>query len=288
VPAISVVVVARNEGQRVHDTVSQLVGTLPLPNEILVIDDGSDDGSTDTLRRMHSRVQVIRESALGVARARNLGATRSTGEVIVFADAHLTIPDGWWQPLLAALQDDRVGGAAPAITNSERPWLRGYGLRFTGFDLDVEWLPRFGDEPYSVPLMPWCFGAMRRDVFQATGGFDAGMIQWGSIDNEMSVRLWSLGYELRVVPTLEIAHLFRDERPYPIEWTPVLHNTLRLALIHFEADQIERVIGALNGHPAFPAALARAVAGDFLTRRSEITSRRVRDNEWLFRDFANR
>jgi GT2 family glycosyltransferase len=286
-PAISVVVVARNEGQRVQDTVSQLCGTLPPPNEILVVDDGSDDGSTDTLTGTHPRVQVIRASALGVARARNLGAMRSTGGVIVFADAHLTIPKGWWEPLLAALGHARVGGAAPAITNSECPWLRGYGLRFTGFDLDVEWLPRFGDEPYPVPLMPWCFGAMRRDVFEATGGFDAGMIQWGSIDNEMSVRLWSLGYELKIIPTLEVAHLFRDERPYPIEWAPVLHNTLRLAFVHFEAERIARVIRALAQHPAFPAAMARAVASDILTRRTEITSRRVRDNEWLFRDFAD-
>jgi GT2 family glycosyltransferase len=284
-PAISVVVVSRNEGHFLRDTVSQLCDTLPVPNEILVVDDGSDDGSTDGLTEAHPRVQLIRASGLGVACGRNLGATRSTGRVIVFADAHVMIPARWWEPLLAAVADPSVGGATPAISNAERTWERGYGLRFTGFDLDVEWLPRLNDEPYAVPLMPWCFGAMRRDVFDATGGFDPGLIQWGSTDNEISVRLWSLGYELKVVPDVEVAHVFRDARPYPIESTPVLHNRLRLAFVHFEADRIARVVGALRHHPDFPAAVARAIAGDVSARRGEVASRRVRDNEWLFRDW---
>ena len=284
-PGISVVVIARNEGDLVRETVAQLCGTLPPADEILVVDDGSDDGSTDELIT-HPRVQLIRESGLGVARARNLGAARSRGRVIVFADAHLTIPPGWWKPLRAALNERRVGGAAPAISNAARVWERGYGLRFTGPDLNVEWLERRGDAPYAVPLIPWCFGAMRRDVFEATGGFDADMIQWGSIDNEMSVRLWSLGYELRVVPGVEVAHVFRDERPYPIEWTSVIHNMLRLAFVHFEADRLARVVRALGKHRDFRAAVSRAVAGGVLARRRQLASSRVHDTEWLFEKFG--
>jgi glycosyltransferase involved in cell wall biosynthesis len=283
--AISVVVIARNEGDLVRETVSQLCDTLPPADEILVVDDGSDDGSTDNLSA-HPRVQLIRERDLGVARARNLGAARSRGRVIVFADAHLTIPPGWCTPLLAALNEPRVGGAAPAISNAARTWERGYGLRFTGPDLNVEWLELQGDAPYAVPLIPWCFGAMRRDVFEATGGFDAGMIQWGSIDNEMSVRLWSLGYELRVVPGVEVAHVFRDQRPYPIEWMPVIHNMLRLAFVHFEADRVARVVRALGKHRDFRAAVSRAVAGGVLARRRELVSSRVHDTEWLFEKFG--
>jgi GT2 family glycosyltransferase len=284
-PEVSVVVVARNEGDLVAATVEQLCDTLPEPNEILVVDDGSDDGSTDRWEA-HSRVRLIRVSGLGVARGRNLGATRTTGRVLVFADAHLTIPDGWWEPLVAAVTPPEVGGASPVISNSTDPSLVGYGLRFTGFDLDVEWLPRLGSEPYPVPIMPWCFGAMRRDVFEATGGFDAGLLQWGSTDNEISVRLWSLGYELRIVPGLEVAHVFRDQRPYPIEWTPVLHNILRLAVVHFEPDRVARVVQALGHHPDFAAAMTRVVTSDAATRRREMASRRVRDSEWLFQDFA--
>jgi glycosyltransferase involved in cell wall biosynthesis len=284
-PALTVVVVARNEGSFVRSTVAQLCDTLAPPNEIVLVDDGSDDGSIDGLEEAYPRVHLIRSRGLGVAHGRNLGASRSTGRVIVFADAHLSIPAGWCEPLVAAVSDPAVGGAAPAIANLERAWQRGYGLRFTGFDLDVEWLPRLGDESYAVPLMPWCFGAMRREVFDSTGGFDTGMIQWGSIDNEMSVRLWSLGYALKVVPGIEVAHFFRDERPYPIEWTPVVHNRLRLAFVHFEADRIAAVVRALEDYPEFHAAIAQAVTGDVSERRKEVASRRVRDTGWLFNDF---
>jgi GT2 family glycosyltransferase len=284
--AMSVIVVARNEGRRLRDTVAQLCDTLRPPNEIIVVDDGSEDGSADAVIAELPRVQMVRGGGLGVARARNLGGSTATGRILVFADAHLTIPDEWCGHLESALADPSVGGAAPAITNSECPWLRGYGLRFTGFELDVDWLPRLGDESYAVPLMPWCFGAMRRDVFESTGGFDSGMIQWGSIDNEMSVRLWSLGYELKIVPELEVGHFFRDERPYPIEWMPVLHNRLRLAFVHFDTDQVAGVVHALAADPAFPGALARVIDGDVSTRRRAMASRRVRDTEWLFRDCA--
>jgi hypothetical protein len=114
------------------------------------------------------------------------------------------------------------------------------------------------------------------------------MIQWGSIDNEMSVRLWSLGYALKIVPNVEVAHMFRDHRPYPIEWMPVVHNRLRLAMVHFDTDRIAEVVQALADQPQFHAAVARVSTGDAVSRRADISARRVRDTEWLFSHFANK
>ena len=45
---------------------------------------------------------------------------------------------------------------------------------------------------------------MRRHVFEAVGGFDGGMTGWGWEDQEISLRLWLLGYELRLVPEVTV------------------------------------------------------------------------------------
>src|SRR5919106_6521238 len=95
---ISVVVVARNEGTWLLRTVQRYVATLPSGSEVIVVDDGSTDESADRLPT-DRRVRVIRGRGAGVARARNLGGQRAKGDLLVFSDAHLELPDGWWKPL---------------------------------------------------------------------------------------------------------------------------------------------------------------------------------------------
>lgn len=283
---VSVVIIALNEGVHLRRTVEHLESSLPAHSEILVIDDGSTDGSSDFLGKANRPVRLIRTDKIGVARARNLGAQKSRGKFIFFADAHLAMKPGCWEPMLELLERPAVGGVAPAISDMEYPKDAGYGIRFRGPDLILRWLKRQADQPYPVPLIPWCCGGMRRDVFQATGGFDAGMIRWGMVDNEMSLRLWLQGYELWLAPQVRVAHLFREKFPYRVEWNWFLHNTLRLAVLHFDPKRIERVVEKLRRHPNFPAALALVLTGDVFARRAELASRRVRDSHWYFRRFA--
>lgn len=161
----------------------------------------------------------------------------------------------------------------------------GYGLRWKNAALDVEWLHRKGDEPYPVPIVSSCYMAMRREVFDKTGGFDPGLILWGGGEMELCFRLWALGYECRVVPGTRIAHLFRAKFPYTVESFDVLHNLLRTAIIHFDQDRLTAVITALSKKPAFPRALALVLDSDVWIRRAEIRSQRVLDNPEFFDRF---
>ena len=283
---ISVVICALNEGKNLRRTVESYRDTLPARSEITVIDDGSEDGSTAFLKKLNGAVRTIRTHHIGVARGRNLGATKSRGDVIVFSDAHVEASAGWWKPLLDVLEDPRAGGAAPAIADMTDTECKGWGLELKGPNPSESWLKKPGDKPFTAPLLPWCSTAMRRDVFEATGGFDNGMLRWGSIDNEMSVRLWLLGYECWVVPEVEFRHVFRDARPYNMEWSWALHNKLRISFVHFDAPRIARVVGALKRHQAFPEAVSLLAEGDVSTRRKDIAARRVHDSEWYFERFG--
>lgn len=222
-----------------------------------------------------------------MARARNAGAAVARHDLLVFADAHIAMEPDCWPALIEAAADPAVGAVNPAFCDMAAPEERGFGLYFGGHDLRSRWLHETPAALTAVPLLAWGCALMRRSVFVATGGFDPGMLRWGSIDNEMSVRLWLEGYELRVVPTVTVAHLFRKERPYPIAWAQSVHNTLRLAFVHFEVQHRAQVVEALKEAPEFAQAVALTIDGDPAGRRRALAPRRVYDSSWLFERFAN-
>jgi len=86
---ISIIVVTRNEGAELRRTVENLRDTLPARSEIVIVDDASTDGSTARFRR------AVKAPGIGVARARNLGAAQSKGDILVFADGHIRLDKLW-------------------------------------------------------------------------------------------------------------------------------------------------------------------------------------------------
>jgi glycosyltransferase involved in cell wall biosynthesis len=291
---VSVVVPTLNEGDRLRRTVEGLLNTLPPDGEIVVVDDGSTDGSADFLdapgssasRRSHPTVRRFRTERRGSSRARNFGAAKARGRFVVFSDAHVDVSTGWWSPLREAFEAPRIGAVAPVITVIGAPASKGFGLSWASPALDVAWLEQRGWSPYAVPLLPGAFMALRRETFDAVGGFDDGLRLWGSEDAELSLRLWLHGYQQRVVPQLEVAHLFRKHHPYPLGWNPVLHNMLRVALLHFSEARVARVIDALKGNAGFSQAMAAAVSNGLAKRRATLDRSRVYDDDWFFDSFG--
>ncbi len=277
---LSVVIISRNEGAELRRTLESLRATLPPRSEIVIVDDCSTDGSTRGLRR------VIKANGIGVARARNLGVSKTTGELLFFADAHIRLEKRWWHPLAEVLEDRQVAAVAPAVTHLPATRRRGFGLTFTGPDLDARWLPRQGVTPFSAPILPGCSLMMRRATFDAVGGWDGGLLHRGGVDNEMSVRLWLLGYELMVAPQVVVPHLFRSASPYPVGWPQYLHNRLRLAFVHLNAARLAKVVKALDKEPAFGEAMELLVSGDISARRRELLGRRARTDDWFFERFG--
>jgi glycosyltransferase involved in cell wall biosynthesis len=279
---ISVVIITRNEGAELHRTVENLRDTLPARSEIVIVDDGSTDGSTARYRRR------IAASGLGVARARNLGAARAKGDLLVFADAHIRLPRHWWKLLAEALEDPKIGAASPAVTHLAPTRHRGYGLRFTGPDLDARWIEEPPVRVAAAPIVPGCCLAIRRKTLRAIGGWDGGLLHRGGVDNEMSVRLWLLGYEGVVLPEVSVRHLFRAQSPYHVGWPEYIHNRLRLAFAHLSPSRLAKVVRKLDRHPAFGEAMALLVEGGISARRQELLARRKRTDDEYFERFGMR
>ncbi len=287
---LSVVVISLNEGQALRRTVDGLAASLPDSSEIIVVDDRSTDGSAEFLKAGYPGVTVVRpEERLGVAGARNFGAAHATGDVLVFSDAHVAVPSGWAEGLLEVLARREVGAVAPAVATMRPAAIEvtGYGQKWSDASLAVGWLGQQDSVPYPAPLLCGCFLALRREVFTEIGGFDPGMVLWGAEDSELSIRLWTCGYECWIAPQVEIQHAFRARFPYEVKWEPVLHNRFRLATLHFGARRLLRVVERLKPYDEFAAASVRLLVGDLAARTMQLRALRRRDDDWFFDRFRN-
>ncbi len=116
-PSLSILVAARNEAGRLPARIANLLElTYPGPREIIVISDGSTDGTVAAVEALiftqpaSTPVRVMELPAGGKPVALNAGVAASTGEILVFADARQRFaPDALLQ-LVANFDDPRVGG----------------------------------------------------------------------------------------------------------------------------------------------------------------------------------
>jgi glycosyltransferase involved in cell wall biosynthesis len=288
---ISVIIPAHNEGANLPDTVNCVLTRSRHPDlEVVVVDDSSSDGSTQRLIqrfRADKRVRLVQASNLGVAGARNCGAAEACGDIFVFMDGHCYTPPGWLPQLTAPLADPEVGMIGPAFASLQHGnGARGMGVRWLGPDLSYEWLPQQGELPYAVPLIPGGCQAIRRSLFEALGGYDDGMTRWGSEDVEISLRVWLMGYQVLMHPQVVIYHLFRKTFPYAVDKAGVIHNRLRLAMLHLSEYRLAKVIDCYRQDPDFSRSLIMLFEGDAIQRRRELFERRVRDDDWYFSRFA--
>ena len=284
---ISAVVISRNEGARLRKTVENLDRTLPAGAEIIVVDDASKDGSTAFLTSAKgARIRLLPNAvAGGVARARNQGARATSGDVLVFCDAHIALDKDWWRPVTALLETRSIAASAPAMAEMPTRQHIGYGLTLPKPNLEAKWRKRRIVQPAPAPILPGACMALRRDVFDSTGGYDEAMLAAGNVDNEMCLRLWLLGYELWITPETLVAHHFRTRIPYPLPDRFSIHNRLRLALVHFSPDRLDRVVGTLQEYVGFGEALLLAVAGDVAARRQHLQATRRKSDDWFCKKF---
>jgi glycosyltransferase involved in cell wall biosynthesis len=92
-PHVSVVVAVFNGFELLRDAVESILAQEPLPNEILIVDDGSTDGDYTVFAEWSPLVRVIRQSNAGVSAARNRGIAEAKHDLIAFLDA-----DDVWLP----------------------------------------------------------------------------------------------------------------------------------------------------------------------------------------------
>ena len=90
---VSVVIPTFNRGHTLNRAIDSVLGQTLLPSEIIVIDDGSTDGTEELISKEYSSVSYIKTDNRGVSAARNLGMKAAKSDWFAFLDS-----DDQWLP----------------------------------------------------------------------------------------------------------------------------------------------------------------------------------------------
>lgn len=158
---ISFIIPAWNEERLIGRTIEALhgaAGAAGAPYEIVVADDGSDDGTRAVAEAGGAR--VVQAGGRHIAAARNAGACAASGTLLVFVDADTLVPEATVLAALDAVRGGAVGGGAM--------------VRFDGLiPLYARVLnPIFGRFFAASRIAAGCFLFCTRTAFQTVGGFD--------------------------------------------------------------------------------------------------------------------
>lgn len=92
-PLVSAIIATYNRADIVGEAIESILGQTYKNMEVLVVDDGSTDGTHEALRRFGNRIRVVRQENAGPGAARNRGIEVARGELIAFLDS-----DDIWMP----------------------------------------------------------------------------------------------------------------------------------------------------------------------------------------------
>jgi cellulose synthase/poly-beta-1,6-N-acetylglucosamine synthase-like glycosyltransferase/peptidoglycan/xylan/chitin deacetylase (PgdA/CDA1 family) len=167
---VSVIVPAYNEAANIAATVRSLVDSDYPRVEVIVVDDGSTDGTAEIVRRLRlPGVHVIQQENAGKPAALNTGIRHARGELLVLVDGDTVFEPDAVGRLVQPLRDGRVGAVSGNTKVANRRGLLGrwQHLEYViGFNLDR----RLFDVARCMPTVPGAIGAFRRAALRDVGG----------------------------------------------------------------------------------------------------------------------
>ena len=172
-PTVSVIVPVYNRAHLIGQTLAALLAQTRSADEIIVVDDGSTDGSAAVARTFGSAVQVVEMPNGGPALARNRGLAEAAGDFVQFMDSDdLPTPH-----FLAARLDALADSNADIAYGSWIPaWITGSAAATDGFVRQTAAV----DSPLDAFLRGWILfvpnAMIRRSLLQAVGGYPEGLL----------------------------------------------------------------------------------------------------------------
>jgi GT2 family glycosyltransferase len=201
-PRVTAAIVAHNAEATIRQAVESLQRQTPPPDEILVIDDGSQDRTAPVAEECGARV-VRRPECGGVAAARNTALREAAGEILVFIDADATAGERMIELMLREFSREGVAGVGGQGDEVVR---EGLANRWRA----IFWRQTHGPQRQQHAwMLPGLCCAYRVDVLRKIGGFDERFRTNGE-DVDIGLRLHQTHHRLVYRPDIVVQHHRRD------------------------------------------------------------------------------
>jgi cellulose synthase/poly-beta-1,6-N-acetylglucosamine synthase-like glycosyltransferase/peptidoglycan/xylan/chitin deacetylase (PgdA/CDA1 family) len=211
-PGITVVIPAFNEAAGIAATVtSMVVSNYPGELEIIVVDDGSTDGTAGIVRNLRlPGVKVISQPNAGKPAALNRGIAEAWFDILVLVDGDTIFAKNALLRLALRMRDPDVGAVSGNTKVANRHGLLGrwQHLEYVmGFNLERRMFDILG----TMPTVPGAIGAFKRVTLTDVGGLSAGTL---AEDTDLTMAIcrsgWRVAYEPRAIAWTEAPSSLRQ------------------------------------------------------------------------------
>ena len=192
--SVSVLIPAFNEAKVIAASVRQILASTHRKVRIIVIDDGSTDGTSDVVRASFAgdqRVSLVTTQNGGKARAINFGLAHADGDIIVVLDADTQFEPQTISRLVRWFADPAVGAVAgnAKVGNRLNMLTRWQALEYvTAQNLERRALATLG----CITVVPGAVGAWRREAIVKLGGFPSNTL---AEDQDLTIMVQRAGYK---------------------------------------------------------------------------------------------
>jgi len=194
-PSVTVLIPAFNEESVIVDTVTAALASTYAPLEMLVIDDGSSDRTSELVISRFAgdpRVRLLSQTNRGKPAALNNGLAAATGEIVVSIDADTIVEPNAITLLVRHFADPKVGAVAGnvKVRNRDRWLTRWQALEYiTSQNLEK----RAFDLLNCIPVVPGAVGAWRAELMRSCGGFSGDTV---AEDTDLTLTIRRRGWKI--------------------------------------------------------------------------------------------
>jgi len=188
--------------------------------ELLVVDNGSTDGTIEEIKRFgdkHDRLRLLINPQRGIAISRNIGWQQARYPLVGFTDADCRVPPHWLNTLVCGMRDysvsfvnlAAVGGAnaPPLDTSNFYSALALFLNSYLGSHGSIQGRRFSVDQP--ARHLPTVNVLYKKSALQHVGGFDVSFYNIGE-DRDLSYRLQQAGFEFYSIAAATVTHAMRS------------------------------------------------------------------------------
>jgi GT2 family glycosyltransferase len=190
---VSVIVPAYNERAGIVRCLGSMLFCDYPGVEVILVDDGSTDGTADLVEELGLPVTIVRQANAGKAAALDAGVRRARHDLLVFADGDTVFEPSTIRALVAPFTDPRVGAVAGNVKVVNRRGLLGQ-LQYVDYVLASGLERRLFDELGCMLTVPGAVGAFRREALTAAGSVPSETL---AEDTDLTIIIGELGWRVR-------------------------------------------------------------------------------------------